>query len=55
MKTIISLAILARLVAANPITLEDRAVGGYIQNPSGSASFTMYSGCGAPGSSAIAA
>ncbi|KAI0272303.1 endoglucanase V-like protein [Gloeopeniophorella convolvens] len=27
---------------------EERATGGYVQNPSGSASFTMYSGCGAP-------
>lgn len=30
-------------------TLDARATGGYVQNPSGSASFTMYSGCGSPG------
>ena len=29
---------------------EKRATGGYIQNPSGQASFTMYTGCGSPGS-----
>lgn len=29
-------------------TLDARATGGYVQNPSGSASFTMYSGCGSP-------
>jgi len=28
--------------------IEERATGGYIQNPSGTASFTMYSGCGSP-------
>lgn len=33
------------------VEIEKRATGGYIQNPSGSASFTMYSGCGAPGRS----
>ena len=31
---------------------EKRATGGYIQNPSGQASFTMYSGCGSPGKTA---
>ncbi|ETW79013.1 glycoside hydrolase family 45 protein [Heterobasidion irregulare TC 32-1] len=29
-------------------TLDTRATGGYVQNSSGSASFTMYSGCGSP-------
>jgi hypothetical protein len=28
---------------------EKRATGGYVQNSSGQASFTMYSGCGSPG------
>jgi hypothetical protein len=26
-----------------------RATGGYVQNPSGTASFTYYSGCSSPG------
>ncbi|OBZ73840.1 hypothetical protein A0H81_06382 [Grifola frondosa] len=30
------------------IVADKRATGGYVQNPSGSASFTMYSGCGSP-------
>lgn len=34
---------------ASAIALESRATGGYLQNPSGQASFTFYSGCGAPG------
>ena len=37
------------LLVVNALTLEERAAGGYVQKPSGSASFTMYSGCGAPG------
>ena len=28
---------------------DKRASGGYVQNPSGGASFTHYSGCGQPG------
>jgi hypothetical protein len=35
--------------SALPSELTQRATGGYVQNPSGSASFTMYSGCGSPG------
>ncbi|GLB41749.1 putative mannan endo-1,4-beta-mannosidase activity [Lyophyllum shimeji] len=34
--------------SASAIALESRATGGYIQNPSGAASFTFYSGCGSP-------
>lgn len=40
----------AAYVAASHTT---RATGGYVQNPSGSASFTMYTGCGAPGAFGI--
>lgn len=29
-------------------TVSERATGGYVQNASGSASFTMYTGCGQP-------
>jgi hypothetical protein len=36
--------------AARP---EPRASGGYVQNTSGSASFTMYTGCGSPGEQTI--
>jgi len=36
-------------LSAQAASLEKRATGGYVQNPSGSASFTMYSGCSAPG------
>ena len=41
--------LVSTLLAVNALTLEERAADGYIQNPSGSASFTMYSGCGSPG------
>ncbi|PPQ79063.1 hypothetical protein CVT26_003968 [Gymnopilus dilepis] len=40
--------LLGSLLAVNGLALEERATGGYVQNPSGSASFTMYSGCGSP-------
>lgn len=43
----LSFVVLAALVAASNIT--SRATGGYVQNPSGSASFTQYTGCGSPG------
>ncbi|KAJ7576926.1 RlpA-like double-psi beta-barrel-protein domain-containing protein-containing protein [Mycena floridula] len=33
---------------ASGAIIENRATGGYVQTPSGSASFTMYSGCGTP-------
>ncbi|PPQ62901.1 hypothetical protein CVT24_006299 [Panaeolus cyanescens] len=42
------LSLLAGLTSVNALTLNTRATGGYIQNSSGSASFTMYTGCGAP-------
>ncbi|KAF8889343.1 endoglucanase V-like protein [Infundibulicybe gibba] len=48
MKFTSSLSLLAGLAVARASVLEERATGGYIQNPSGAASFTMYSGCGAP-------
>ena len=37
----------AHAMAVNVTT--KRAAGGYVQNPSGSASFTMFSGCNRPG------
>lgn len=44
------LQFLAVATAASCLTTVDkRATGGYVQNPSGSASFTHYSGCGQPG------
>lgn len=44
------LQFLAVATAASCLTTVDkRAAGGYVQNPSGSASFTHYSGCGQPG------
>ncbi|KAL4245853.1 RlpA-like domain superfamily protein [Abortiporus biennis] len=33
---------------AGALSVDKRATGGYVQNPSGTASFTHYSGCGAP-------
>ncbi|KZS94520.1 endoglucanase V-like protein, partial [Sistotremastrum niveocremeum HHB9708] len=36
------------ITGAHALVLEERATGGYVQNPSGSASFTYYSGCGSP-------
>lgn len=47
------LQFLAVATAASCLTTVDkRATGGYVQNPSGSASFTHYSGCGQPGAHA---
>jgi len=47
-KTLSAIALLAVAVQASTIDLEKRQSGGYVQNPSGSASFTYYSGCGSP-------
>ncbi|KZT25267.1 glycoside hydrolase family 45 protein [Neolentinus lepideus HHB14362 ss-1] len=35
-------------VGVHASVLEQQATGGYVQNPSGSTSFTMYSGCSSP-------
>ncbi|KAJ3517749.1 hypothetical protein NLJ89_g301 [Agrocybe chaxingu] len=43
-----SLALLAEVLTVNAVALTERATGGYVQNSSGTASFTMYSGCGSP-------
>lgn len=43
------LSLIAGLTCVHALALDTRATGGYVQNPSGSASFTMYTGCGAPG------
>ncbi|KAG6910209.1 hypothetical protein DXG01_012344 [Tephrocybe rancida] len=45
-KSLILLALGA--TSASAVALESRATGGYVQNPSGSASFTFYSGCSSP-------
>ena len=39
--------LLSTLFAVNAVTLVEESK--YVQKPSGSASFTMYSGCGSPG------
>lgn len=44
-----AISLLSGLLAVNALALEERATGGYVQNPSGAASFTMYTGCGSPG------
>ncbi|KAF8909319.1 hypothetical protein CPB84DRAFT_1813047 [Gymnopilus junonius] len=36
------------LLVVNALALEERATGGYVQNPSASSSFTMYTGYGSP-------
>lgn len=50
-----SLSLFLSLTVVNAIALDSRATGGYIQNPSGAASFTMYSGCSAPGKGRVQA
>ncbi|KAF8817487.1 endoglucanase [Phlegmacium glaucopus] len=40
--------LLSSLLAVNAVTLGERAAPNYVQKPSGSASFTVYSGCGSP-------
>ncbi|KAI5124213.1 hypothetical protein M0805_005063 [Coniferiporia weirii] len=42
----LSLSCLLTVVCA--VKIDRRATGGYAQNPSGTASFTMYTGCGSP-------
>ena len=46
MKSVI-LALLS-IISTSATPLESRQTGGYVQSPSGSASFTMYTGCGQP-------
>ncbi|KAL5513025.1 hypothetical protein ACEPAH_3423 [Sanghuangporus vaninii] len=49
MKSVVSLGLLSSFFAlVEAARLEMHAEGGYIQNPSGTASFTMYSGCNQP-------
>ena len=45
----VSAALLSFAHFTNGGNVSSRATGGYVQNPSGSASFTMYTGCSAPG------
>lgn len=40
--------LISTLLAANAVALEERGAT-YLQESSGSASFTEYSGCGSPG------
>ena len=44
----LSFVAVATLASAFTVS-EKRATGGYVQNTSGSSSFTMYTGCGSPG------
>ncbi|KAH9032426.1 hypothetical protein EDB85DRAFT_2145547 [Lactarius pseudohatsudake] len=43
-----AISLLATAVHGSVVELEPRATGGYIQNPSGTASFTSYSNCSSP-------
>ncbi|KIP11594.1 glycoside hydrolase family 45 protein [Phlebiopsis gigantea 11061_1 CR5-6] len=47
LSTFLYFAAVATLTSALTVS-EKRATGGYVQKPSGQASFTMYSGCGSP-------
>jgi hypothetical protein len=49
MKLVILSAVLSSIATAAATVVEQRGTGGYIQRPSGSASFTQYSGCSTPG------
>jgi len=40
--------LVAIISVASALSVDKRATGGYVQNPSGSASFTHYTGCGSP-------
>ena len=54
MKLVILSALLSSIATATPaIVVERGETGGYIQLPSGSASFTQYSGCSTPGTFAL--
>ena len=44
-----AISLLTAAVRGSVVELETRATGGYVQNPSGTASFTFYSGCSSPG------
>ncbi|KXN86571.1 hypothetical protein AN958_09875 [Leucoagaricus sp. SymC.cos] len=48
MKLTTAALVLATVVSVYASDLESRQAGGYVQRASGSASFTMYTGCGAP-------
>ena len=50
-KSIVLLVALSLTSIATAASVSPRATGGYVQNPSGQASFTMYTGCGQPGKS----
>ena len=43
-----ALASLSTLAVALPDIVHQRRSGGWVQNPSGNASFTAYLGCGTP-------
>jgi hypothetical protein len=47
--TFVSLLASAVRGSPSPSELELRATDGYVQEPSGTASFTFYYGCGSPG------
>ena len=46
---LVSLLLAIVTIAGGVLAVERRATGGYVQNPSGTASFTHYSGCSQPG------
>ena len=48
MKSALALASLSTLVAASHGIVHQHRSGGWVQNPSGKASFTAYYGCGTP-------
>ncbi|KAF8573595.1 glycoside hydrolase family 45 protein [Ramaria rubella] len=45
---VLTATLTATLATAEPVPRSAQTVGGYIQPTSGTASFTMYSGCGSP-------
>lgn len=51
MKFTLSVSFVALCATVNAVSpdLHNRATDGYVQNPSGSASFTQYTGCSQPG------
>jgi hypothetical protein len=49
MKTVTFATLAVAAATVGSMHISERATGGYLQNPSGSASFTMYTGCGSPG------
>jgi hypothetical protein len=49
MKTFTFAALVVSAATVGSMTVSPRATGGYLQPASGTATFTMYTGCGSPG------